>query len=161
MSGSCLLLCLLFSFCAYVSLRYGFSVDPIMAFWGLIGASWYELVLLVDNEKALKDLLAAPFVIAGVCFGQRRAMQRSDQSSLRGLLVCWLCACWNNSLRRKMRPTAQLGSECLRAGQAISACFIFFERMRSPSWTQAWLYQYCWVDWEHFLPKQPYDFCFS
>lgn len=96
-------------------------------------------------------------MIAGVCFTQRRARQRthrdperSDHSSVRGLLVCWLCTRWHFSLRReRRRQTAQLGLACLRAGQAISAHFIV-KRKKNPPWKQSGFtnlfYQ---ADWEH------------
>lgn len=146
-SGSCLWLCLLFCFCAFLLLHYYdcglYVISLCTPSWhlSLIGASWCEPVMSVNKRetkgpqhKDLKNLYTELLMIAVVSFRRRRArrrthrdLERSDHSSLWGLLVCWLCTRWHFSLRRETRRTAQLGSACLRAGQAIRAHFVVEE----------------------------------
>lgn len=109
------------------------SFPPCTPSWrlNLIGPSWCELVIPVNDVKrpSTKRPQESLHWTFNDCrqrragWWTRRDLERSDHSSLRGLLVRWLCTCWHFSLRRQARQTAQLGSACLRAGRRFCCCW--------------------------------------
>ena len=74
-----------------------------------VSCQLFLLLRLMKWPLTQRSLCTRLSAIAGaVCFTQKRQRQRthgdlerSDHSSLGGLLVCWLCAHWHFSLRRE------------------------------------------------------------
>lgn len=129
-----------------------FSLVPFLAFWPHLSKlrASCELVMSLNNIKmpSTQEPQESEHLSLRGCrssFTRRRARQRthrnlerSDHSSLWGLLVCWLCARWHFSLRRESETDSTVASE-----QNKRLVLILLLK----GWKQFWVYRLILLSW--------------